>query len=331
MTRTVIGTGRSTTKTKQKLVNPNMKVSRRTFVSSSLGAAAALAGTSSAFGSKPAKNELPRQTQSPEIVDTNVNLFEWPFRKLKYGSTEALVSKLRKHRVAQAWAGSYEALFSKDIQGVNTRLAEECRKRGDGMLIPFGTVNLAWPDWEEDLRQCHEVHKMPGVRIYPVYQTFDLDHPDFARLVEMATDRKMIIQIVGDMEDSRHHHPIVSIRSVNMAPILDIAKRVPSARIELVYWNHRASANLLAKLVSETSVFFDTSRVEGAGEVGRLIEGKSWTRAQTAIPVERFLFGSHAPYFPVEANIIKLFEHPLTAEQIIAVMNGNARRLLQAV
>ena len=308
-----------------------MKLNRRTFVSRSLGAAAAVAGTSSAFASNPAKKQVTLQTRSPEIVDTNVNLFEWPFRKLKYGSTESLISKLRKHRVAQAWAGSFEALFSKDIAGVNARLAEECRRRGEGMLVPFGTVNLAWPDWEEDLRRCHEVHKMPGVRIYPAYQTFDLDHPEFARFVALATDRKMIIQIVGDMEDSRHHHPIVTIRSVNMAPVVDVMKKNPSARIALVYWNHRVSSNLLSQLVAETNVAFDTSRVEGAGEVGRLIEGKSWTRAQTAIPVERFLFGSHAPYFPLEANIIKLFEHPLTVQQTVAIMNGNARRLLKAV
>lgn len=308
-----------------------MKVSRRTFVSTSLGAAATIAGAGSAIAAGAGKLPRPPQGEAPEIVDTNVHLFEWPFRKLKYSSTKDLVAKLRKHRVAQAWAGSYEALLSKDINGVNTRLAKECRTNGEGMLLPFGTVNLAWPDWEEDLRRCHEVHKMPGVRIYPVYQTFDLSHPDFERFVQLATDRKLIIQIVGDMEDSRHHHPIVNIRKLDMAPLIDIAKKIPAARIQLVYWNHRVSANLLPKLVAETNVFFDTSRVEGAGEVGRLIEGNSWTNTKTAIPADRFLFGSHAPYFPLEANLIKLFESPLTLEQSLAIMNGNARRLLQAV
>lgn len=308
-----------------------MKVSRRTFVSSSLGAAAAIAGSTSAFAARPAKQAPPGRGQVPEIVDTNVHLFEWPFRKLKYSSTTALVSKLRKHHVAQAWAGSYEALFSKDINGVNTRLTEECRANGGGMLLPFGTVNLAWPDWEEDLRRCHEVHKMPGIRIYPVYQTFDLDHPDFERFVQLATDRKLIIQIVGDMEDSRHHHPIVTIRKMDVSPIIAIAKKIPAARIQLVYWNHRVSPSLLPKLVAETGVFFDTSRVEGAGEVGRLLGGNSWTNTSTAIPVDRLLFGSHVPYFPLEANLIKLFESPLTLEQSVAIMNGNAHRLLQAV
>src|SRR5205814_2791261 len=102
-------------------------------------------------------------TQSPGIIDTNVNLFNWPFRALKYRDTKALVAKLKKHRVIQAWAGSFEALLSKDMSGVNARLAAECLEH-ESFLIPFGSVNLAWPDWQEDVRRCHEVHKMPGLR-----------------------------------------------------------------------------------------------------------------------------------------------------------------------
>jgi hypothetical protein len=306
------------------------KVSRRSFVTHTFGAAAALSfSTRTSYGGATAGSDAPQD--APEIIDTNIHLFQWPFRHLKYGNTKALVEKLRKHRITQAWAGSYEALFYKDINGVNARLAQECRSNGDGMLLPFGTVNLAWPDWEEDLRRCHEVHKMRGIRICPIYQTFNLDHPDFPKLVKLVSEKKMLLQIVGDMEDSRHHHPTLEVRDMTMAPVVDVMKQIPDAKIQLLYWNHRVPRNLLASLVQETNVAFDTSRVEGAGEVGRLIEGRSWTGSPTAIPSERFLFGSHAPYFPVETNIIKLFESPLTEQQTSAIMNGNARQLLKVV
>lgn len=307
------------------------KINRRTFFADSLAAAAALSLPAS-LSAMPAKN--PQQTTiasaaNPDIIDTNVNLFEWPFRKLKYGETKALVEKLRWHRITQAWAGSFEALFHKNIDGVNARLADECRAHGEGMLLPFGTVNLAWPDWEEDLRRCHEVYHMPGIRIYPIYQTFDLSHPEFPRLVEQATERGLILQIVGDMEDIRHHHPIVQVREVNMEPLVDIMRQVPAAKVQLVYWNHRIGRSLLEQLIAETSVMLDTSRIEAAGEVGRLIEGNSWYGTAAPIPVERLLFGSHAPYFPVETNIIKLFESPLTLEQMQAIMHANASRFLK--
>lgn len=308
-------------------------LSRRVFFTRSLGAAAMLS-TQPAVSAEAIDHPLSVSEQDdeiPGIIDTNVNLFEWPFRKLKYGDTKSLVSKLRHHRITQAWAGSYEALFHKDINGVNTRLVEACRIHGEGMLLPFGTVNIAWPDWEEDLKQCHEVHRMRGIRIYPIYQSFDLDHPEFIKLITQATARGMTIQIVGDMEDSRHHHPAIQVREMNAAPLVDIMTLVPEAKIQLVYWNHKVTRKLLEKIVTDTNIVFDTARIEGVGEVGRLIEGTPWNGKSIPIPVERFLFGSHAPYFPVEANIIKLFESPLTREQMRAIMNGNARRFLPAV
>src|SRR5438046_10465441 len=92
----------------------------------------------------------------------------------------------------EAGAGSFEALLSKDMNGVNARLAAECHEHGPGFLIPFGSVNVAWPDWQEDVRRCHEVHKMPGIRIYPGYQPFDLDHPGMESLAKMTSERGLV-------------------------------------------------------------------------------------------------------------------------------------------
>ncbi|HEY0669805.1 MAG TPA: hypothetical protein VGD22_16605 [Sphingobacteriaceae bacterium] len=306
------------------------KINRRTFVSHSLLTAAALSVPVSLMAGKEDDTFVaePGSPAVPGIIDTYVNLLEFPFRRLKFGETKSLVSKLRKHQVKQAWAGSFEALFHKDIDGVNSRLAEECRKNGKGMLLPFGTVNIAWADWEEDLRRCHEVYKMPGIRIYPIYQTFDLEHPEFLKLVQKVAERGMILQIVGDVEDIRHIHPIVNVRGINFEPLIDVMKKVPKAKVQLVYWNNRIGGNL-QKLVDQTNIVFDISRIEGNGAVGRLIEGNSWSGAHKPVPVERFLFGSHAPYFPVETNIMKLFESPLTLEQMQAIMHVNARNFLK--
>src|SRR6476646_1332187 len=160
-------------------------IARRAFLKTSvLGATAVSLAAQQGAVSQAA----PSRSKPIGIIDTNVNLFDWPFRRLKYRKTKALVAKLKKHRVIEAWAGSFEAQFSKDIGGTNARLATECREEAPGFLIPFGTVNLAWPDWEEDLRRCHEVHKMPGVRLYPGYQPFDLDHPEMERFLKMCAE-----------------------------------------------------------------------------------------------------------------------------------------------
>ena len=63
------------------------------------------------------------ERETIRIVDTNVSLFHWPFRRLPLDETEALVNKFRSLGVSQAWTGSFEGILHRDISGVNSRLA----------------------------------------------------------------------------------------------------------------------------------------------------------------------------------------------------------------
>src|SRR5262249_31897146 len=248
--------------------------------------------------------------QGPEIIDSNVHLFEWPFRKLKYDRTEALAAKLRRHRVTQAWAGSFEALLHKQLDASNRRLAEECRRSGGGLFVPIGAVCPDWPGWEEDRRRCGEPSGMGGLRLYPAYHGYALDHPQFTRLLDEAAKRGMLVQVVLRMEDERVHHPAVDIAPVSVAPLVDVMKKVPAAKVQLINSAGPLLGNHVAALVRDTTVTFDIAATEGNGGVGRLIEGKNYSY-RGAIPVDRLLFGSHAPFFPCESALMKLFESPL--------------------
>jgi len=265
--------------------------------------------------------------RGPEIIDSNVHLFEWPFRKLKFDRAEALIAKLRRHRITQAWAGSFEAVFHKQLDAANRRLAEECRTSGAGLLLPIGTVNPAWPDWEEDLRRCHEQHGIRGLRLYPTYHGYTLDHPEFTRLLGETAKRGMLVQVALRLEDERVHHPAIDIPPVNAAPLLDALKKVPSARVQLINSAGPLLGNNVSALVRDTRVAFDIAATEGNGGVGRLIAGTN-PSYRGAIPADRLLFGSHAPFFPCESALMKLFESPLSLEQLEQLMRANARRLI---
>jgi len=304
------------------------RLDRRSFVRASLvPAALAIPDGQARRSARGAESPPEAAAAGPEIIDSNVHLFRWPFRRLKYDRTEALVRKLRRHRIVQAWAGSFEAVFHKQLDGANRRLADECRGRGDGLLVPIGSVNPVWPDWEEDLRRCHEPYRMPGIRLYPAYHGYRLDHPELLRLLGAAARRGLLVQIAIRMEDERVHHPSVVAPVVNASPLPKVLARVPEARVQLLNADTVFRSGHVGALIERTRTTFDIAAVEGNGGIARLIADTHPTY-RGRVPVERLLFGTHAPFFPCESALLKLFESPLDRPQLDAIMFANARRLL---
>lgn len=252
-------------------------------------------------------------------VDTNVSLFHWPFRRLPLDDTGALVTKMSEHGITEAWAGSFEGILHRDIAGVNQRLADTCRQ-SNGRLLPFGSINLALPDWEDDLRRCHEVHRMPGVRLHPNYHGYTLADPRFKRFLVQATERALLVQIALLLEDTRTQHPLVVVPDVDAAPLVAVAASVPKARILLLNSGKALASALSARLAATPGIHFDSARVETAGGVGKHLR---------TLPAGRLVFGTHAPFFIYESAVIKLYESALTEAETRALLDENPRRLLR--
>lgn len=254
-----------------------------------------------------------------EIIDVNVNLSRWPFRRLPCDKTSTLVKKLREHHVTHAWAGTFDGLLHKNISSANARLAQECHEHGHGILIPFGSINPTLPDWEEDLRRCHEVHKMRGVRLQPNYHGYKLSEPVFFKLLEAISKRDLLVQLAVSMEDVRSQHPMLQVPNVDLAPLPDLVKRFPRLKIVLLNSLQYVGGQLLLQLAATEQISFDIGTLEGVGGVGRMIE---------QISARKILFGSNAPFFYYESALLKMKESALDDAETKMIFAKNAKRLL---
>lgn len=255
----------------------------------------------------------------PALVDVNVSLGHWPLRQLPQDSAEALAAKLRANSVTHAWVGSFDALLHKDIRAVNARLADHCRAHHNPHFLPFGSVNPTLPDWEDDLRTCAHVHHCPGIRLYPNYHGYSLDNPVFVRLLRLATELDLVVQIALVMEDERMMHPRLRVDPVDPAPLPALVRQVPGLRLVLVNALRTLRGNLLREIVAAGEVYVEISMLEGAGGIGNLLE---------TVPLPRLLFGSHAPLFYFESARLKLIESSLDRAQTAAIAQVNAARLV---
>jgi predicted TIM-barrel fold metal-dependent hydrolase len=254
------------------------------------------------------------EKESPpfRIVDTNVSLFQWPFRRLPLDDADTLAKKLHLLGIDQAWAGSFEGILQRDIASVNQRLADACRKRP--ALIPIGSVNPELPGWEDDLRRCVDDHNMPGIRLHPNYHGYTLDDPRFARVLKLATAAGRFVQLAVAIEDTRTQHLQLQVADVDLAPLAEVVRGVPQARVQIL--NYRPRPTALGQLATTPGVFFDTARVESTDGVPKLMEN---------VPPGRVLFGTHAPFLIPEAALIRVHESGLLDDKSLrAVFAENA-------
>ncbi len=251
------------------------------------------------------------------IVDVNVHLGRWPFRRLKGDEPAELTAKLKAQNVQSAWAGSFDALLHRDIAAVNARLAEDCQRHGKDMLVPFGTVNPDQPFWEDDLRRCYAVHHMPGIRLYPAWHGYRLDHPSFAALLKTAVTQGLIVQLALRLEDERTLHPLLRLHPIDLTPLLELVASLPRLRLVLLDHTGVVNVDFLKKLIRAGQVFVDIATVEGVGGIAQLLQ---------AMPADRVLFGSHYPFYYHESTVLKLRESKLEPGQERAILHDNATR-----
>jgi uncharacterized protein len=250
------------------------------------------------------------------IVDTHAYLSRWPFRRLAGDEPAQFAAKMRQQGVTQAWVGSFDGLLHRDLAAVNARLAAECRAHGVGFLLPFGSINPMLPDWREDMRRCRDVHRMPGIRLHPNYHGYTLTNPVFREVLEEAARGRLIVQLVVTMEDERTQHPLLQVPSVDLAPLAGIVSGMTALR--LVVLNQRYDAPV-KEIAAAGQVYFDFAMVERLRGVATLSRQAS---------LERVVFGSHFPLFPLESSILKIRESGLSEREAQAIRDSNARRLL---
>jgi len=248
-----------------------------------------------------------------KLTDCHVYLGSHPFRQLGAENTAEFIQGLAKRGVTEAWTGAFAGLLRRDVANVNRELAQACQ---GSMLRACGTINLSLPDWQDDVKRCAELHGMRVIRLHPNYHGYDLKAPAFRELLALASQHRLLVQLVAQMEDERTQHPQVQVAPVDLQPLSGILQEMIESRIMLLNAN---AAMVLRHLQNCPNVWLDFAMIEGVGGVENLL--KTW-------PQERLIFGSFAPVFYWESARLKMQESALNATQTSAVQWQNASALL---
>ena len=203
------------------------------------------------------------------------------------------------HGIAASVLTNINGIFYKDTQAANQELYDEINtsRKWKDRLIPFAVINPVYSGWKEDLKISTTRLGMKGVRIFPKYHRYTLDHPECIELVKMVRDMGLPIGLTLRMVDSRPSSWLDITDEWKLSDIMPLVEAVPDAKFMVL--NVAGSTQLekeQVELLKKTDLFIDTSgrNIINLGEMLKTF-GK-----------DKFGFGTHSPILDYRTGALRI-------------------------
>ena len=247
-------------------------------------------------------------------LDAATYLGAWPFRDLE-GTRVGLLAAMKEVQADQALVSPLTAFFHLDPEPANTRLLKLLK--GHANLWAAPVLNPRMSDATRYLAQLARIPQVRAVRLATGFQGYPAAQAEEVVRAAAQVGLAAILQL--RMQDERSHAPAFRIPPVPMREALDLAARVPDARLVIAAarLGEVERGELAERVRGLPNVWLDLSHVDGVGTL---------RRAQAAVGLERLLFATSWPWFYAQSNALKLFEADLTDHELALVEGGNAVR-----
>jgi len=186
-----------------------------------------------------------------------------------------------------------------------------------GDLLSFGTLHPKLETWEEEAKRIKSLG-LKGVKFHPDYQDFFVDDETVMPIYERLAELKLIILFHAGID--------IGLPPPCHCPpdrLAKVVKRLEGARIVAAHMGGFLRWNEVEEHLVGLDLFFDTAYGLGYLEPGQFV------RILRGHGVERCLFGTDSPWADQADEVAKIEQLKLAPRDREAVLEGNARRLLQ--
>lgn len=277
------------------------------------------------------------------IVDANAYVGNFPWRGLDSEASD-VVDAMDREGVDQAIVSSFDAVFYRNPQPGNRELAEGIAGFED-RFVPFATIDPTYPLWEDDLAECIEALGMAGVRLFPLYHDYPIDHPTVVDLMDACAEYDVPVMFVGMLEDKRQHHSNWRLRDYDdvgskhwsneqAEALVDVLQASPE--VDVVVANAWTHAEII---VRETK----TSYPNGVRLNNEVRSGETYfvlddlymyfphqgEEIAESVGADRLVTGPKLPLMNFQAHYIYTEQFPVSEEERDRIRSANVRSLLE--
>ena len=184
-------------------------------------------------------------------------------------------------------------------------------------LISFGGIHPETDDYKRDIDLITTLH-LPGIKLHPEYQGFELDDPKMMRIYDYAISRGLMLMFHAG-NDPAFPPPVHS----SPAKFAKIRRELGGGTIIAAHLGGLGQWAEVEEQLAGEDVYLDTSM--GFKYYNRY----RFLRIVKKHGADKILFGSDSPWSRADEEL-KIFRGlPLTAEEQELILSGNAKRMLK--
>jgi predicted TIM-barrel fold metal-dependent hydrolase len=246
------------------------------------------------------------------MFDVNLSFGECAFDHFVTGQIEAYLETLFGKGINGGLVADLESITKR-----NTFLCNELHFYRMAMapdsFVPVYTLNPLLPGWGNHAERLGA----SVVRMLPGHHGYELSEPVADACADWCEERRIPLLVPLRFEDERSWAPSYRPGKIKAESVQAFAIRHPQVRMIV-----------LAPYLHEIPILFDATANIGVdiSFCDRLFTVK---KVLESAPADRVFFGSNAPFFEPEGNILKLTLSTLPEPVIRKISTGNAERFIR--
>lgn len=224
------------------------------------------------------------------------------------------------------------ATSPRQVPGINDKAAEANRHTGETGVFSFGCIHPDYEDWHSELLRLRDLG-LKGFKIHPVYQRTNIDEPKFLRLLERAGELDLIVAAHCGVDMGYPGLDFCTPHQIRRA-----IEQLGPVKFVAAHMGGWKNWDCVAEELADLPIWFDTSFSGGtitpltedslSPRERQLLSEEEFVRLVRLYGANRIVFGTDSPWTDQKQSVEWLQALPLTREEKIAILGGNAQRLL---
>lgn len=233
----------------------------------------------------------------------------WPIQRFTDSTLAAMDATCARLGIDRVWLSAIESILYPETDAHDLPLFK--RLLNFPRFEPVKTVNPLLANWRQSLESAARFFPLSAIKLFPSYHGYSLQDDIMRGVCSAADELSLPVLVQMRVNDERNQPGFMQVPGVNAKSIADLAVANPETLIIALCPYNNDVPHLAA---GGDNLLLDVSFLD---------QSESILLFENEIPLDRIVFGSHAPFMVADSAHMKLNHFELPERLRNGVAKGN--------